>query len=352
MHIIIYILLFLMLALLAGAAVWIARLCAQRALLQATVNAMGDAADNARQQSSLEVLKLLEPLRSQLTAFSAVVSEKYAREASERHALADKIDELRSISTTAAAESRRLSDVLRGNNRVQGQWGEMVLQNILEDAGLQEGREFFTQQSQGPLRPDVVVNMPGDGSVVIDSKTSLTAYMNYIEATDDAVRQTAARAHVASVRAHIDELHRKNYQDAIGRSRRLEFVLMFMPNEGAFLAAMQFEPSLWEEAYAKRVVIISPAHLLSMLRLIEQMWRHDAQDRNAMEIAREAGLMYDKFVGFCHDLDDVQKAADRAVDALAAARSKLATGRGNLTDRAEKLRQLGAKTSKRLPSSI
>lgn len=344
--------------LLAVAVICIVRLVAERASLRASLEALSLAetqrqslAETADRHASGQMQAMIEPLRRQLETFSSVLSEKYAREASERHALSGKIDELRHINAIAAEESRRLSDALRGNNRVQGQWGELILQNMLEDAGLHEGREFFTQQTQNGMRPDVVVNMPGDASVVIDSKTSLTAYLNFLEADSEEAKQVAAKAHLASVRAHIDELHRKNYQDAIGRSRRLEFVLMFMPNEGAFLAAMQMEPRLWEEAYSKRVIIISPTHLLSVLRLIEQMWRHDAQDRNALEIAREAGLMYDKFVGFCHDLEEAEKAVAKASATLSAARGKLRDGRGNLIDKAEKLRLMGAKTAKRLPET-
>lgn len=302
-----------------------------------------------RTETTGQVQTLLEPLRRELDSFSKTVSEKYSREASERHALREKIDELRLLNNAIGTEARRLSDALRGNNKMQGQWGELVLQTLLENAGLTEGREFMTQQTvDGGKRPDVVVNFPGSGCVVIDSKASMTGYMNFVDAETDDQRRAAATAHVASVRRHIDELARKNYQDFVGKERKLEFVMMFMPNEGAYLAAMQMEPNLWQEAYNKRVIIISPTHLLSILRLVEQMWRHDAQNRNALVIAEEAGKMYDKFVGFVNDLQNVETAINKASATITEAKKKLSTGPGNLTRRADNLRTLGAKTTKQL----
>ncbi len=305
-----------------------------------------------RSETTDRVNSLIDPLRRELDSFSRTVSDKYSREAAERFALREKIDELRELNMAVSAETKRLYNALRGNNREQGKWGELVLQTLLENAGLTEGREFLTQHVSGDRRPDVVVNFPGNGCVVIDSKASMTDYMAFCDAETDDQRKIAAKGHVASVRRHIDELARKNYQDLTGKERRLEFVMMFMPNEGAYLAAMQFEPTLWEEAYNKHVIIISPTHLLSVLRLVEQMWRHDAQNKNAIQIAEEAGRMLDKFAGFVADLTDAENALSKAADKLTAAHRKLDSGPGNLTSRALKLKEMGAKATKNLnPSS-
>lgn len=310
---------------------------------------MAQSRADIRTETTAQMHTLLDPLRRELDSFSRTVSDKYSREAAERFALREKIDELRELNNSISSETRRLYNALRGNNREQGKWGELVLQTLLENAGLTEGREFLTQKTSGDLRPDVIVNFPGDGCVIIDSKASMSDYLKYCDAETEEQRTIAARGHVASVRRHIDELARKNYQDLIGRERKLEFVMMFMPNEGAYLAAMQFEPSLWEEAYNKRVIIISPTHLLSVLRLVEQMWRHDAQNKNALRIAEEAGKMYDKFVGFVTDLNDVERALTKATETLSCARKKLDTGTGNLTTRAQRLKEMGARATKSLP---
>lgn len=362
----------LLVALLVAAAVWIVRLHGERAGVNARLemtqaelervradeerfrsvatDVMARTRGEMRSETSEQMQNLLDPLKQTLSDFQRMVDSKYTQEAVQRQVLREKIDELRLMNDSMATEARRLTDALRGNNKQQGNWGEMVLQSMLENAGLREGEQFVTQQRlEGGKQPDVMVLFPGDGCVVIDSKASLTAYMNYLEAETDEARRVAGKAHVASVRKHIDELHSKNYQDLTGHERRLEFVMMFMPNEGAYMAAMQLEPNLWQEAYDKRVVIISPTHLLSVLKLVEQMWRHDAQTRNAMAIAKEAGDMYDKFVGFVDELQKVETCLARATESIETAKKRLSTGKGNLMTRAERLRELGAKTTKRLP---
>ncbi|MDE6222298.1 MAG: DNA recombination protein RmuC [Muribaculaceae bacterium] len=298
---------------------------------------------------------LLSPLQRNIETFNRVIDEKYSREAAERGALREKIDELRRLNESLGSEARQLADALRGNGKVQGDWGEMILETLLVQAGFTEGREFSVQtnvrDSEGRnLRPDVVVNFPDGGCVVIDSKASLTAYVNLCSAPTDEARAAATRAHVLSVRNHVRELAVKNYHDLVGSDRRLDFTMMFIPNEGAYIAAMQAEPDLWQEAYNRHVLIVSPTHLFSVLKLISQMWRHDAQQRNARQIADEAGKLYDKFVGFYNDLTRVGDALNRAQTAHSDALRKLSEGPGNLVGKAEKLRDMGAKTSKSLPS--
>lgn len=315
---------------------------------------LNDSQRSLSQDNSRQMEEILKPLRQNIENFNRTIDEKYSREASERGALREKIDELHRLNVSLGQEAKQLSDALRGNGKVQGDWGEMVLARLLEQAGFTEGREFDVQKNfkdpngGADRRPDVVVYFPDQGCVVIDSKTSLTAYVNLCAATDESTRQTAANAHVMSVRTHMRELAAKNYQDFVGNDRKLDFVFMFIPNEGAYLAAMQTAPELWQEAYDKKVMIISPTHLFSVLKLVQQLWNHDAQTRNAIAIATEAGKMYDKFVNFTEDMEKIGQRINQAADAHTAAMKKLQTGTGNLINRAESLRALGAKTAKTL----
>lgn len=307
--------------------------------------------DSRRQlndESGRMLEEILKPLKANIDSFNRTIDEKYSREASERHTLASKIDELRQLNDIIGQDARELAAALRGNNRVQGEWGETVLKTLLEKAGFVEGREFSVQPTVDGLRPDVVVRFPGDSCVVIDSKVSLTAYVNWANAESRHDRDVAGRAHIASVRAHIQELARKNYQDYIG-TNRLDFALMFIPNEAAYLAAMQIEPGLWQEAFDRRILIISPTHLLSVLKLVQQMWRHDAREHNAAAIAEEAGKMYDKFAGFVSDLHKIEQQINQAAKSVDEAFTKLSTGKGNLLRRADNLRQMGAKNTRSIP---
>lgn len=306
-----------------------------------------------RTHGEQRIHEILEPLRENLDAFRRSVDECYSREARERYSLQERLRELIESNNTVGREARQLTSALRGDTRRQGQWGEMVLENILTMSGLENGREFVTQMNisetewQGRLRPDVVVRYPDCHCVVIDAKTSLTAFMEYVDATDDTARSDAGARHVESVRRHIEELASKSYQDHLN-GMSAEFVMMFIPNEAAYMAAMQLDASLWQRAYDRRVIIVSPTHLVSALKLIKHLWIHDRQTRNAIEIAEAAGRMYDKFCGFVDDMNRVGRSLSAASAAHESAMSKLTTGRGNLASRAEQLRQLGAKATKAL----
>ena len=213
-------------------------------------------------------------------------------------------------------EAKELSQALTGNSKVQGDWGEMVLETILKKSGLVKDEHYFVQQTRQEdgslitnddnrqLRPDVVVKLPDNKYIVIDSKVSLTAYVSYINADTEEERNAAGKAHIASVRKHLKELEDKKYQDNIGldKDSRLDYVLMFIPNEHAYMTAMALDSKLWMDAYDMRVVIISPAHVLSTLRLIAQLWSRDKQTKNALDIAEQGGRLYDKFVGFVNDM--------------------------------------------------
>lgn len=301
--------------------------------------------------------EILSPLKDDIESFKKRVEDTYSQEARERFSLSERIRELIEANKSIGKEARELTEALRGDSKIQGDWGEMVLQTILEKSGLREGVHFTVQQTTDPsgrtlrnesgtaLRPDVVVNYPDGRCMVIDSKVSLTAFVRYTKASTEEERRAEGARHVASVRAHIDELSRKNYQDYVGENKT-DFVMMFIPNEPAYIAAMRLDDNLWQEAYDKRVLIISPTHLISALRIVAQLWSHDRQTRNAVEIAETAGRMYDKFVAFVDDMQRIDKALNQASEAHHAAMKKLSEGTGNLIGRAEKMRTLGAKASK------
>lgn len=304
--------------------------------------------------TSARMADILEPLRHNIDAFNRTISEKYTREASERHALNLKIDELGRLNSTLGAEARQLADALRANGKVQGDWGETILLRLLEQAGFHEGREFDTQRnfrtrSGANVRPDLIMNLPAQGPLIVDSKTSLTAYVALCSASSDAERAEATRAHVASVRAHVRELADKRYHELPGLGDpRLDFVMMFIPNDGAYIAALQADPDIWTDAWRRNVVLVCPTQFFAVVKLIQQLWLHDAQNRNAAEIAAQAAKMYDKFVGFIADMNTVKTRLDQAASAHADAMGKLSEGRGNLVRQASELRNLGLKTDKSL----
>lgn len=314
-----------------------------------------------RQNHNREINAILDPLKTEITSFRKQVVECYDKEARERFSLAERIKELAHTNTSIEKEARQLSTALRGNTKFQGDWGEMVLESILSKTSLREGHEYFTQMATNPdgtpirsnegktLRPDVVVKYPDRGFVVIDSKVSLTAYTDYINAETEASRDELGKKHLLSVVKHIKELEDKAYQDYVGSTGKLDFVIMFIPNEGAYSAALHLDSSLWQKAYDKRVLLTSPTQLVGALRLIEQMWRHDNQERNAQDIANKAGALYDKFVSLLDDIRKTQRFIKSASDSLDSSLNKLSTGRGNLISRVETLKQLGAKTSKQMP---
>lgn len=315
---------------------------------------LADNSEALRQQNTHGLAEVLAPVRDDLESFRKSIDERYNKEARERFSLGERIRDLVVLSNTVSMETRRLTDALKGNSKLQGDWGEMILDNILEQAGFRRGYEYTVQESVtnddgNRLRPDVVINYTEGRKIIIDSKVSIQDYINMLNADSEAAREQYARAHVYSVKKHIAELRNKAYQDSVGEGR-FDYVLMFIPHEGAFLAAMNLDSKLWQTACDSQVLIISPTHLMSIVKLIEQMWRHDKQNRNALAIADEAGKMLDKLRGFLDDMDRIDKAVSGARDAWNSAFAKLTGGPGNLIARAQKLEQLGAKSKKKLPS--
>lgn len=306
-----------------------------------------------KEQNETRLSEILAPFKDNLEQFKKVVTESYSSEARERFSLQAKIKELIDLNQTISKDAQNLALALKGNSKVQGNWGEMILESILEKSGLERGREFFVQEStyndEGKrLIADVVINYPDGRKIIIDSKVSLNAYIEIINCDDNELLEIYKKKHITSIRNHISELKLKKYQDYLG-DEKAEFVMMFIPNEAAYICAMQIDPNIWQEAYDKRVLIISPTHLISALRLIEQLWQHDRQTRNAIEIATESGKMYDKFVGFIEDLKLIEKSLNSAQNAYEKALNKLHLGKGNIISKAEKLKEMGAKTTKSLP---
>lgn len=319
-----------------------------------------------KEANETRLSEILNPLKEDIKDFKRRVDDTYMNSSKERTLLGEQMKRLMELNMSIGKEARDLTEALSGNTKVQGDWGEMVLETILVKSGLVEGENYFVQRTKnddgtqiknddnGRLRPDVVVALPDKKCIVIDSKVSLTAYVNYINADNEDDRQRFGKAHLLSVRSHLKELETKRYQDfvGVGNDDRIDYVLMFIPNEHAYMAAMTLDNNLWMEAYEKRVVIISPAHVISTLRLIAQLWTRDKQTKNALKIAEEGGKLYDKFVGLVNDMQTVEQSLGKASEAYASAMSKLHTGRGCIVSKVENLKKLGAKTSKTLPSDM
>lgn len=319
-----------------------------------------------KEANETRLSEILNPLKEDIKDFKRRVDDTYMNSSKERTLLGEQMKRLMELNMSIGKEARDLTEALSGNTKVQGDWGEMVLETILVKSGLVEGENYFVQRTKnddgtqiknddnGRLRPDVVVALPDKKCIVIDSKVSLAAYVNYINADNEDDRQRFGKAHLLSVRSHLKELETKRYQDfvGVGNDDRIDYVLMFIPNEHAYMAAMTLDNNLWMEAYEKRVVIISPAHVISTLRLIAQLWTRDKQTKNALKIAEEGGKLYDKFVGFVNDMQTVEQSLGKASEAYASAMSKLHTGRGCIVSKVENLKKLGAKTSKTLPSDM
>ncbi len=322
--------------------------------------------EKLKASNSAQMTEILNPLKEEIKDFRKKVDDTFHNSAKERGALGEQIRQLMDLNKTIGKEARELTEALSGNSKIQGDWGEMILQTILDKSGLKEGENYFVQLTKNEdgqqiknernerLRPDVVVSLPDKKSIVIDSKVSLTAYINYVNADNEQDREKYGKAHVLSVRSHLKELDSKNYQDYVGvdKDGRIDYVLMFIPNEHAYMAAMSLDPNLWMDAYEKRVVIISPAHVISTLRLIAQLWTRDKQTKNALLIAEEGGKLYDKFVGFVDDMQAIGDNLAKANEAHQSALNKLKDGRGNIMTKVQKLQELGAKASKSLPKNL
>jgi DNA recombination protein RmuC len=307
------------------------------------------AKENERQLGSL-----LTPLGSQIQKFQESVDKSYQEEARERFSLVREIKSLQQLNQKISDDAMSLTTALKGQNKLQGGWGEVILERILEKSGLEKGREYDVQMSlqteEGRrLQPDVVIHLPEGKQIVVDSKMVLVSYLAYMEADNDEARSRALKQHLEAVRRHMKELSAKSYHDLPGITS-LDFVLLFIPIEAAFGLALQADNGLFSEAFEHNIIIVGPSNLLATLRTIQNIWRNEKQSQNAIEIARQAGAMYDKFAAFVQDMDDIGSKLDAVGRSHDAALKKLSLGRGNLLARAEKLKQMGAKTTKALPA--
>lgn len=308
------------------------------------------------EQNALNLGQLLSPLREQITDFRKTVAEVYDKESRERALLKHEIDALKDLNQRISQDAINLTRALKGESKTQGAWGELILERLLEASGLEKGREYETQvtladNAGGRSRPDVIVRLPEGRDLIIDAKVSLTAYERYCVASDDTERALQIRQHCQSLRSHVTELATRRYSDLPGVNS-LEFVLMFVPVEAAFIEAVRHDDTLYQIALDKQIVIVTTSTLLATLRTVSSLWRFDDRNRNALEIATKAGALYDKFNGFVEDLSRVRSGLDSAQRSLGEAYSKLSEGKGNLVRRVEELRKLGAKASKSLPTEL
>jgi DNA recombination protein RmuC len=297
------------------------------------------------------IAEILRPLNDKIQLFEKKVDETYDREAKERFSLAREIRSLQELNVRISEDAVNLTNALKGESKTQGTWGEVILETILEKSGLVKGREYETQVSLkaedgSRSQPDVIVHMPENKHVIIDAKVSLKAYEAYCSEDNAERRGELLKQHVASVKNHVKTLSSKDYQNLMSLNS-LDFVLLFMPVEAAFSVAVQADGSMFTDAFEKNIILVGPSTLLATLRTIQNIWRYEQQSQNAIEIANSAGLLYDKFVAFVSDLDEIGGRIDATRKSFDRAHNKLVSGRGNLLGRVEKLKTLGARASKK-----
>jgi len=298
----------------------------------------------------------LDPLKTQLKDFRSKVEDVYDKESRDRLSLLHELKNLKTLNQQMSEDAVNLTRALKGDKKTQGNWGEVVLERVLEESGLRKGHEYETQfstvNSEGQRRqPDVVVRLPEGKDIVVDSKVSLVDYERYVSTEDDDERRQFLAAHVQAVKQHISSLSTKQYEQLPGL-RSLDFVLLFIPIESAFMAAFNSEPSMFKEAYDKQIIVVSPTTLLATLRTVQTIWRYEHQNQNAEEIARHAGKIHDQFALVLESLQDVGRHIDKAQDAWEKTRGRLSTGRGNLVKRVQDMAKLGARTKRSLPNEM
>ena len=299
---------------------------------------------------------VIAPLKQQIDDFKRQINDQYNKEGQERASLKTEILSLQALNKQITEEAAALTNALKGDNKQQGNWGELVLERILNESGLRKGHEYETQKSLTDdagkrYQPDVVVHLPNDKDIVIDSKVSLTAYERYVNAANESDAKKAIKEHTSSIRMHIKGLSKKDYQDLTG-VRTLDYVLMFIPIESAFIAAIEEDQGLIKYAMDNQIMLVSPTNLLVALRTINNIWQYEYQNQNANKIAEHGRKMYDKLVGFVADLDKVGKSLDNATKNYDSALSKLSTGRGNLIRQAEMFKKLGVSPTKSFDTKL
>ena len=308
------------------------------------------------EQNQTNIGQLLEPLKTKLQEFQGKVEEVYVQEGKDRTALAEQVKNLMTLNQQLSNDAHNLTSALKGQSKTRGNWGEMILERVLEASGLRKGFEYDMQESHSRddgsrAQPDVVIHLPENRHLVADAKVSLNAYETYARAETDAKQAAAIKRHIDSVRGHIKGLSEKNYQTIYG-IQSLDFVLMFIPIEPAFMIAISHDSDLWQEAYKKNVLLVSPTTLLFVVRTVANLWRQEQQNRNAQEIAKRGAELYDKLVGFVEDLDQLGNRLNQAKDTYDKAYGKFTAGRGNVIRQAEMLKGLGVKPTKQLSKNL
>lgn len=306
-------------------------------------------------QNKTQIDQILTPLGEKIKEFEKKVEETYDKEARDKTSLQEQIKQLSELNKKMTEEAGNLTRALKGDSKTQGNWGEVVLERILERSGLTKGQEYETQFSAkneegNQLRPDVVIHLPDEKYLVIDAKVSLTAYERFVSSQDSGEQEIILKQHIASVKAHVKSLSGKRYADLFNTSP--DFVLMFIPIEPAFGLAVMHDPQIYHEAFEKGIVIVSPSTLLATMATIRNIWKYEYQNQNALKIADEGAKLYDKFVAFVDDLENIGNRLDKVKESHDLAMNKLTTGRGNLIGRAEKMKALGLSTKKRISEKL
>ena len=315
-----------------------------------------DKSKRFEERNTVALSGLLNPLQEKIKTFEKRVEDSYNAEARERFSLSSELKKLHELNDRLGVEAANLVNALKGDNKSQGNWGEMILTTLLERSGLTKGKEYEVQvslnsQDGARLQPDVVVHMPEGRDIIIDSKVSLKAWEAFTSADDAAERESHIKAHVQSIRSHVRGLSAKSYQNLVGVNT-LDYVFLFMPIEAAYSVAIQQDPDLNQDAFERNVIFVGPATLLTTLKTVQNLWRFEQQNQNAKQIAESAGKLYDKFVGFSEDIEELGKKMEAANTSYDQAYNKLKSGRGNLISRTEKLRLLGAKTAKQHKTAV
>lgn len=313
--------------------------------------------------NQLNLKNILEPFGKNIDELKKTVNETYDKESKERFSLGERVRELKDLNQQISEDAKKLTRALKGESKTQGNWGEMILESILEKSGLIKNQEYFLEHqlrdednkalfsefSGKKMRPDAVIKYPDQRNVIIDSKVSLTAFIDMIDEEDPDVFKIKQQQHLASIKNHINQLSQKAYDDY---DKSLDFVMLFIPSEAAYIAAIQADSQLWNFAYDKRILLLNPTNLITSLKLIEDLWKREYQNKNAMEIADRGAKLYDKFVGFVDNLEKVGKNIDLANSAYQDAFKQLSTGKDNLVTQTLKLKDLGVKNKKQLPQSL
>jgi DNA recombination protein RmuC len=308
------------------------------------------------EQNKENMKNILSPLQDKIQLFEKKVEDTHKESIDYHAALRQQILGLKEMNLQMSKETLNLTKALKGDSKMQGNWGELILERVLEKSGLEKDREYFVQQSHVNIEgqrvfPDVVINLPDGKKMIVDSKVSLTAYEKYINEEDDSLKNSFLKEHVNSIKRHVEQLGDKNYQD-LYQIESPDFVLLFIPMEPAFALALNEDTALYNKAFEKNIVIVTPSTLLATLRTIDSMWANQKQQENAFEIARQAGALYDKFEGFVADLIKIGKKIEESKVEYQGAMNKLVDGKGNLITSVEKLKKMGAKAKKALPENI